>query len=104
VCVCVPVRNTPRPTDVCVFAYVKIAERLRVQISGDGQKSMQIVTFNPTHDPYCSVPSFIHTRAHSGWKRVCVCVMGRFRGQVSVWGHNIQFVQYKNHYVYKKSP
>jgi len=71
VCVCVPVRNTPRPTDVCVFAYGKIAERLRVQISGDGQKSMQIVTFNPTHDPYCSVPSFIHTRAHSGWKRVC---------------------------------
>jgi len=33
-----------------------------------------------------------------------VCVMGRFRGRVTVRGENIQFVQYKNHYVYGKSP
>jgi len=31
---------------------------------------------------------------------VCLCAMGR----VSVIGENIQFVQYKNHYVYEMSP
>lgn len=59
-----PCPYTPRAVGLCVFAYVKIAERLHVQISGDRQKSMQMVTFNTTHDPYCSVLSLIHTHMH----------------------------------------
>jgi len=38
-----------------------------------------------------------------GWVSVCVCVCVREIGSVSV-GEDIQFVQYKKHYVYGESP